>query len=68
MVLDDTFDLAQLHGLESARVRHSDRVSPEFCCPAFLANVNVRRLIKISLIKPELVTLDAQDNRHMVSL
>jgi len=67
VIINDALNLLQIHRLESARARQRYRFELKLCFSALLADMNVRWLIKIGLIKPELVTLDAQDNRHKAS-
>lgn len=67
VIINDALDLTQFYRLKSTRARPSNGFKPELCFSTLFADMNVRSLIEISLIKPELVTLAAQDNRHMVS-
>jgi len=52
--MNDTFNLAEIHGSESACTCDSYRVQPVFRLLSFLANVDVWGLIEISFIEPNL--------------
>jgi len=66
VLINKTFNFPQFHRLEPTRTRQLYRVKSKLRFSTLLANVNVRRFVEISLIKPELVSLAAQDNRHMI--
>jgi hypothetical protein len=59
MLTNDPLNVTEFDQLESAGPRQSDRGQPILGFPTFFANMNVRRLIQISLIEPELVTFDS---------